>query len=461
MLNISKNKVSHLVGQFEFVALKRSQAQIDEHKSGIKLSVVVLVIVVCFFLPWTQNIESKGGISTRRPSDRPQSIQSVIDGKIEKWFVQEGDFVQAGDTIVHLSEVKNEYFDPDLIGLTQDQVTAKDLSVQSYESKVQALQLQYKSLSISKQAKLNQIKNKFLQAKNKVSIDSVDLVALRQEKVIMENQVERNQKLFDQGLKTLSDLQKKQIKLQQLQGKVSIQENKLENRKNELKQIQFELKATEADYANKMAKSMSDKQSALSNQLDAKVKVSKLKNTLNNYSMRQNLYYVTASRTGYIAKTTEMGIGQIVKSGSEIVTIMPTEVDFSIISYVKPRDLPLVQKGNLVSLRFDGYPAIQLNGWPGASVGVFFGKVDFVDPNIADNGKYRVIITPDPTKRAWPEDIRVGLGVQSFILLDDVPVWYEIWRQLNGFPQNYYEHEVNSLKKKKKKSKKSEKKDKS
>lgn len=140
---------------------------------------------------------------------------------------------------------------------------------------------------------------------------------------------------------------------------------------------------------------------------------------------------------------------------------MPTEVDFSIISYVKPRDLPLVQKGNLVSLRFDGYPAIQLNGWPGASVGVFFGKVDFVDPNIADNGKYRVIITPDPTKRAWPEDIRVGLGVQSFILLDDVPVWYEIWRQLNGFPQNYYEHEVNSLKKKKKNSKKSEKKDKS
>ena len=31
----------------------------------------------------------------------------------------------------------------------------------------------------------------------------------------------------------------------------------------------------------------------------------------------------------------------------------------------------------------------------------------------------------------------MGSGVYGWALLDDVPVWYELWRQINGFPPDY------------------------
>ena len=38
----------------------------------------------------------------------------------------------------------------------------------------------------------------------------------------------------------------------------------------------------------------------------------------------------------------------------------------------------------------------------------------------------------------WPEQLRVGSGTKGWVMLQDVPVWYELWRQLNGFPPSLY-----------------------
>ena len=59
---------------------------------------------------------------------------------IQKWYVREGDFVKAGDTIIYISEVKSEYFDPELIARTAEQVSAKSQSITSYEGKMDALE---------------------------------------------------------------------------------------------------------------------------------------------------------------------------------------------------------------------------------------------------------------------------------------------------------------------------------
>ena len=57
--------------------------------------------------------------------------------------------------------------------------------------------------------------------------------------------------------------------------------------------------------------------------------------------------------------------------------------------------------------------------------------------NIDSQGQYRVLVTPDPEQEAWPKPLRVGSGVYGWALLDDVPIWYELWRQVNGFPPNF------------------------
>ena len=100
--------------------------------------------------------------------------------------------------------------------------------------------------------------------------------------------------------------------------------------------------------------------------------------------------------------------------------------------------LPLVQKGRQVRIQFDGWPAIIFSGWPNASYGTYGGRVVAIDNFISSNGKYRILVAADPSDHPWPEAVRVGAGARSLMLLDDVPIWYELWRKLNGFPPNYY-----------------------
>lgn len=439
MLNISENSILSYVKQEEFKAfslLKKSRIR----KLPLLLSIgILLVFIFGLFLPWTQNIQAKGYVTTRLPEQRPQAIQSVISGQIEQWYVREGDYVERGDTIVFLSEIKSEYFDPELLQRTSEQVSAKSQSVNAYDQKMRALESQYSALQAAMQLKTEQTRNKILQTRNKISIDSVDLIAYRKNLEIAQNQFSRAKELYEKGLKTQTEYQKTELKVQQDQAKVSVQENKLLNRKNELTNLFLELSTIEKEYADKLAKSLSDRESARSAKLESIAATAKLQNQLSNYSARQKFYHITAPQSGYITQTIKKGIGEIIKDGSDVVTIMPASYDLAIEMYLSPQDLPLMDIGERVLLRFDGWPAIVISGWPESSTGIFSGRIVVIDRFISDNGFYRILVSPDKDDKPWPEELRVGTGTNAFILLKDVPVWYEIWRQLNGFPPDYYQ----------------------
>ena len=439
MLNISENSISNEINLKEFNSYRLLK------KSNIKRLTLILIIgllvglFICLFLPWTQNINAKGYVTTRLPEQRPQGIQSVIAGRLEKWYVREGDFVEKGDTIVFISEIKSEYFDPNLIARTSEQVEAKSQSIESYDQKIKALQIQYNALQQALKLKREQIKNKILQAANKITMDSIDLVAYKANLKIAENQVSRTKELYDKGLETLTKLQERELKLQGAIAKVTVQENKFLNQKNDLINLQIELSAIEQEYEDKMAKSLSDQQSALSAKLESMAATSKLQNQLSNYSERQKFYYITAPQSGYVTKTIKKGIGETIKEGADIATIMPANYDLAVEIYLRPQDLPLLAIGEDVRLRFDGWPAIVISGWPEASTGLFTGEIVAIDQFLSDNGYYRILISPHHlVEKKWPEKLRVGTGANAFILLKDVPIWYEIWRQLNGFPPDFY-----------------------
>ena len=106
--------------------------------------------------------------------------------------------------------------------------------------------------------------------------------------------------------------------------------------------------------------------------------------------------------------------------------------------YVDPIDLPLVKIGSPLRLQFDGWPAVVFSGWPNISQGTYGAKVYAIDQYISPNGKYRLLVEQDPDDYPWPDALRFGGGVHTMILLEDVPIWYELWRKINGFPPNYY-----------------------
>ena len=451
MLNISHNQLNKKVPLDTF-----KSGNYIFNKSYYKyfnrfLLAAAILIFIILFLPWTQNISGTGLVTTLKPDQRPQTIQSQIPGRIEEWFVQEGDFVKEGDTILRISEVKSEYFDNQLVERTNKQIQAKSSSAIAYQEKVGALNRQISALKNEQQLKLEQTRNKLMQSRLKVQSDSIDLEAAKTNISIAERQYDRIKTLQEEGLKAMKDVEDKRLKLQETQAKLISQENKFLTSKNEVINAQIELSRINQEYADKISKSQSDMFTAQSSQFDTEAQVTKLENEYTNYKVRNSLLYITAPQSGYIQKALRGGLGVTFKEGEELVGIMPSQYDLAVETYVRPIDLPLIHLNEKVRVQFDGWPAIVFSGWPNVSYGTYGAKVVAIENFISTNGKYRILLAPDETDHKWPEAIRVGSGAKTIALLEDVPIWFELWRQINSFPPNYYNPEMGNATKDSKK----------
>ncbi|WP_310554777.1 biotin/lipoyl-binding protein [Flavobacterium sp.] len=447
MLNISKNNIFPIKTLEKYKNIKGLNHRPHYKILNRIIGLVSIIGILFLFLPWTQNISGSGSVTTLKPNQRPQTIQTVIAGKIEKWYVQEGDFVKKGDTILFISEIKEDYFDPNLVENTKNQVDAKKMSVQSYESKVKTLSSQIGAIENERVLKLQQAKNKIKQAIFKVKSDSMDLVAVRTQLKIANTQFDRAVQLNKEGLKPLTDVEEKRLKLQEVDAKIITQENKLLTSKNEFINAKVEINRISAEYSEKSSKAESDQFTARSNQYDTKAQVNKLENQYANYSIRNGMYYIKAPQDGYVNRALQSGLGENIKEGTAIVSIMPSEYDIAVESFVDPIDLPLISKGEKVRVWFDGWPTIIFSGWPDMSYGTFGGEIVAIENFISENGKFRILIAPDKNEAKWPKQVSIGSGAQTIALLDNVPIWFEIWRTLNGFPPNYYK--PNTVKEKK------------
>ncbi|WP_242158267.1 HlyD family secretion protein [Aestuariivivens sediminis] len=439
MLNISHNQLNKKVDLRRFQS-GRNVLDKSYYKHFNKFLLAAAFITgITMFLPWTQNITGRGAVTTLKPDHRPQSIQSQIPGRIEEWFVREGDYVKRGDTILRISEVKSDYFDDQLVERTNSQIQAKESSLDAYQQKVQALQRQIMALKNEQKLKLEQTRNKLLQSKLKVKSDSIDFEAYKTNLTIAERQYDRILTLQKEGLKALRDVEEKRVKYQEAQAKLISQENKFISSKNEVINAQIELSRINQEYIDKISKSQSDLFTTQSSRFDTQAQVTKLMNDYTNYQVRHSLRYVTAPVDGYINKAITGGIGVTFKEGDALVGIMPERYDLAVETYVRPIDLPLLHLGEKVRIQFDGWPAIVFSGWPNVSYGTYGAKVVAIENFISDQGMYRVLLAPDETDHEWPKAIRVGSGAKTIALLEDVPIWFELWRQINSFPPNYYQ----------------------
>lgn len=451
MLNISHNKLNKKVSLEGYASFKKIFLKKHNTLFSRFLGVFAIICIIMLFLPWTQNVNGNGFLTTLTPEQRPQTIQSQIPGKLEKWYVREGDEVKKGDTILFISEIKNEYQDPRLVERTNQQRDAKSRSVISYQEKIKQLENQVGAITNERKLKLSQAENKLKQARFKVQSDSIDFTAAKTNLEIATRQYDRTVTLQKEGLKAMTDVEEKRLKQQETQAKLISQENKLLESQNKVINAQIEINRISAEYADKIAKSRSERFTAESSQAEAEGEVSKLENKSANYEIRSTMTYITAPQNGYINKAIKGGIGETFKEGEELVGIMPSKYDLAVETFVDPIDLPLMHLGESVRIQFDGWPAIFFSGWPNASFGTYAGKVVAIETFISKNGKFRILIAPDPEEEPWPENLRVGSGAYTIALLEDVPIWYEMWRQLNGFPPNYYKPDTKDAKTEKKK----------
>lgn len=386
------------------------------------------------FLPWQQNIQSIGEVTAFLPQQRPQTVPSNIDAQIAEWYVQEGQYVRAGDSLLRLVEVKDKYLDPQFLLRLNEMLAAKRGSISANEQKRQALIAQYEALVLARDYKLAQARNKLEQARLKVLSDSAAVQAAETALSIATSQVERQRQLFAQGLVSRTELEAREMKYQEAVAKRVEALNKLGATRQEYATARLELESIQADYADKLSKALSEQNGTLAYINDAQGEMVKLMNELANMEARQQFHVVRAPQDGYVVQASRRGVGETVKPGEAILSIVPADADLAAEVYIRDTDVPLLRVGDHVRIQFDGWPALQVSGWPVVSVGTFGGLVTVIDRVATRGDQYRVLIRPDTTDEPWPEQLRMGSGVYAWAMLDDVPIWYEIWRQLNGFP---------------------------
>jgi membrane fusion protein, adhesin transport system len=438
MLNISDHNVDNMLNEDQFYSLRTLKAPELGRLLARVLIVMSGIIFLSMFLPWQQNIRGTGKLTALDPGNRPQTIETAIAGRIVAWHVHEGDFVQKGDTILSLSEVKDKFFDPQLLVRLEEQIAAKTSSLEAKEQKVIALRNQISALQQGLTIKVSQTKNKLDQAVMKLQNDSIGYQA---EVVAFENAqkiFEQNKLRYEAGNIPLNKFRELESKFQASRAKIIEAENKWLQSQSQLIIATTDIAGTQAEYQDKISKSNSELNATLADMYDTQGSLSKLINENSNMEIRTAQYQIIAPQAGYLVRALKSGIGETIKEGEAVAIIMPESEDIAGEMYIKAMDLPFISHGRKVRIQFDGWPALQFSGWPNVSVGTFGGIVEVIDRTDSKGGKFRILVKPDPDDEPWPDKLRNGSGIKGWVMLDDVSVWYELWRTLNGFPPSIY-----------------------
>jgi multidrug efflux pump subunit AcrA (membrane-fusion protein) len=428
--------------QCERLDLRSYQNIYEIHrKSKVRkwLTWLIVSLLVIFFLPWTQNIRTRGSVTTLYQDQRPTQLPTTIAGRVVKWHVKEGDYVRKGDTLVQITEVKDDYLDPQLLERTQEQIVAKKQANVNYEGKAMTASQQVEALLEGRDLKMQELQNKIQQQLMKIRSDSAELQAATNDLAIKTEQFKRQKVMYDSGLASLVQLEQRNQAYQEASAKKMSAEIKLGNARQELIRLQIERNGEMQQYAEKISKAQGDRYSALSQINSTEGDIAKLQNQYMNYNIRNGLYTLTAPQDGQIVQAKKSGIGEIMKEGDVLVEIVPTNVQFAVEMFVRPVDLPLIAQGQIVRFLFDGFPAIVFSGWPNASYGTFAGEVVAVESSVSSNGMFRVLVKERAGEKPWPRELMMGTGAMGIALLKDVPIWYELWRNINGFPPDYYQ----------------------
>ncbi len=440
MLNISDNSVRHLVPAHVRDKVEDEQLPLSHRYLTRYLIVFGVLALVMLFLPWQQNIQSTGEVTTLDPSQRPQTVDATIAGRLEEWYVREGQQVKSGDTIARLSEIKTDYFDPQLVDRAGNQLTAKEQTIGSYDDKAGALANQIAALQQSLILKTEQLAAKVAQTERKLASQEADAEQAEIGAQIAATQLARVDTLFKRGIKSRTDFEDKNQAYQEKKAKAISARNKVAELENELSVAQLEERNIRNEFSDKIAKARSDRFSTLSDRYAAEGDLAKMETQYENYARRSAFYYITAPQDAYITKTLVAGVGMTVKEGEAIANIMPVNYQLAVAMYIKPFNLALIRIGQEVRFMFDGWPAIVFSGWPNQQLGTFTGQIVAIDNDISANGMYRVLVTPSAEDEPWPIALRPGSGAKGIAYMEWVPVWYELWRQINGFPPEFYDN---------------------
>lgn len=428
----------------------RQYRSLKSVESGRSYKILALVVAFLLFalvnmfiyVPWQQSISGSGKIIIFSPMDRPQNIEAQIPARLLSWHVRDGQLVKKGEIIAELKDLDPKFLDPEQAKRLSSQKTALTMRRDATQKRLGSLEKQLQNLKRSQSAAVPAASLKSRQAGDRIYAAEQALEAARQNAVTTELNLNRLKSLFSEGLRSKRDLELAELDQKRALTEVERAQASLEIARRDQSVAVYDLDKVAADTEAAMSAIAASAASAQESIESTNSEIFKLEIELQNVKERTLQRLVKAPRSGRIVRLMRVGAGETVDAGAVLAVIAPETEDLAAELIISDNDAPLVSVGRPVRLQFAGWPALQFAGWPSIAVGTFGGRVAVIDAVDDGRSNYRVIVKPDMQAIAdgrdepWPSSrfLRPGAEASGWIMLDTVPLGFELWRQFNAFP---------------------------
>ena len=409
--------------------------------SRLAIKLVLLFLLIIAFVPWTQTITVSGQLSAYTPYERPQDIESQITGRIRKWHIFEGVRVKQGDLILELDDYDPNFMSPDLLPLLEQRKQALIETrraalgrAEQLDKRIKEMQNLVKAAVPSAQARVVEAENKVREAYQKVEAAKIAVATA-------ELNVDRHKQLAEQGLVSQRELEVAIQAAIASKADLTGAQAGLKAAEQSMRALSFGREQVSAEVLQRLLDAEAARDASLAEAGKATDQLADVSLRMSNAEQRRVASRIMAPIDGTVVKMAQTGVGETVRPGEKLVRISPTSADKAIEMVADGIDAPLLNVGRKAKILFYGIPAIPLPAWPELMAGTYGGVIKVIDQVDDGKGNFRFWVVPDPEEKPWPpqEHVRQGTKVMGWVILNRVPLWYELWRRFNLFPPDYQE----------------------
>ncbi|MGB0910826.1 MAG: HlyD family secretion protein [Nitrospirales bacterium] len=399
---------------------------------------IVLGVIVCF-VPWTQTVTVQGTLSAYSPTERPQEIHAQINGSVRAWHVNEGVTVKKGDLVLELVDVNPRFMAQDLVQRLEESREALEQRRQAALERATILGERLKEMTALTQAATTSAEARVAEADHKIQSVEQRIAAAKIANETARLNLDRSRILEAEGLLSRRELELAIQAATAAEAEVKAAQASLREVQQARRALSHNREQIDAELVQRLLDARSQRASALGEAAKASKDLADLELTRSNAIQRRAASRVVAPLDGTVVRFTRIGLGEIVHPGDLLFTIVPLDATPAVEMWANAIDAPLLKPNRTVRLLFQGVPAIPLPAWPELMAGTYDGNIQVVDQSASANRQFRLWVVPNTTRRSWPSQLHVrqGTEVMGWVILNRVPLWYEIWRRVNLFPADY------------------------
>ena len=402
-------------------------------------TIFIIFSAALFFVPWTQTVTVQGKLSAYSAIERPQEVHAQINGSLQQWFVHEGDSVKKGDLVLKLADVNPKFMAPDLLKRLDQSREALKQKRQTILERAAILDKRIEEMTSLAQAASSSAEARVSEAGNKTLSTEQKKTSAKIAKETALLNLQRSKTLEAEGLISKRELELAIQTATQAEANLKGMDAELGETQEARVALEHKRNKIDAELVQQLLDMKSKRVAAMGEAAKVSKELADLALTRSNALQRKIASKIIAPVDGTVVRLTPIGLGEIVHPGDLLLTIVPKESSPAIEMWANAIDAPLLKPGRPVRILFQGVPAIPLAAWPELMAGTYDGRIQVVDQSASANGQFRFWVAPETHRRQWPPQLQVRQGTQvmGWVILNRVPLWYEMWRRFNLFPPDY------------------------